>query len=100
MAVDLKAFDPAAYLDDAESLAAYLDDALGDGDPAEFLEALAVAARAKGMTEASKDGALPAAQRALGVEGRPEFATVQRILRSLDLDMHVSPRKASATKAA
>lgn len=43
-----KLFDPAEYLDDSESIAAYLSDALESGDPAFIADALGVVARAPG----------------------------------------------------
>ena len=46
-------FDPAAYLDDAESLAAYMSEALATEDPAFIADALGVVARARGMSAVS-----------------------------------------------
>lgn len=93
MALDLTTFDPAEYLDDAESLAAYLEDALEDSDPSEFLEALGVVARARGMTDVAKDAgvARPALYRSLKASGHPDFATVMSVMRSLGVAMHVAP---------
>ncbi|HEX4311766.1 MAG TPA: hypothetical protein VHZ25_17170 [Acidobacteriaceae bacterium] len=39
-------FDPARYLDDKPSIAAYMTEALGTGDPAFIADALGVIARA------------------------------------------------------
>ena len=90
MALDLTTFDPADHLGDAASLAAYLEDALEDGDPGEFLEALGVIARAKGMTEIAKQAgvARPALYRSLKASGHPDFATVIAVMRSLEIGMH------------
>ena len=57
MALKTTKFDPAEYLDSEESLEAFLKDAYETGDNDEFLSALGIAARAKGMTEiAAKAG--------------------------------------------
>jgi probable addiction module antidote protein len=49
-----KPFDPAEYLDDSESIAAYLTDALESEDPAFVADALGVVARARGMSEVAR----------------------------------------------
>lgn len=46
--VKTKPFDPAEYLDDSESIAAYMSDALESEDPAFVADALGVVARARG----------------------------------------------------
>ena len=54
---DLPTFDMAEQLRDAEDIAAYLQLALDDEDPAELAHALGIIARARGMTEiAQKSG--------------------------------------------
>ena len=88
-----KSFDPAAYLDDSESIAAYLTDALESEDPAFVADALGVVARARGMSEvASKAGlSRESLYRALSADGNPEFATVLRVLQALDLRLSAVP---------
>lgn len=44
-------FDVADYLDNEETIAAYLTEALGDPDPDAFLVAVKTVARARGMTQ-------------------------------------------------
>ena len=51
---DLPTFDMAEQLRDAEDIAAYLQLALDDEDPAELAHALGIIARARGMTEIAK----------------------------------------------
>lgn len=102
MALDLTAFDPAEYLDDVESLAAYLEDALEDGDAGEFLAALGVVARAKGMTDVAKQAgvARPALYRSLETSGHPDFATVMSVLKGLGISLHVAPDRVDPKAAA
>ncbi len=48
-------------------------------------DALGIVAKARGMTQLSRDTGLarPALYRALSPDGRPEFATVLKVLRAL-----------------
>ncbi len=51
---DLPTFDMAEQLRDAEDIAACLQLALDDEDPAELVHALGIIVRARGMTEIAK----------------------------------------------
>ena len=93
MTIELKPFDAADYLGDDEAIAAYLESALEDGDGADFAAALGVVARAKGMTEIARKSGMtrPSLYKSLSDAGRPEFATVQHVLRSLGLRLRIAP---------
>jgi probable addiction module antidote protein len=86
-------FDPAAYLDDAESLAAYMSEALATEDPAFIADALGVVARARGMSEIARESGLSreSLYRALSPEGNPEFNTILRVIRSMGLRLSTTP---------
>jgi probable addiction module antidote protein len=86
-------FDPAAYLDDAESLAAYMSEALATEDPAFIADALGVVARARGMSEIARESGLSreSLYRALSPDGNPEFNTILRVVRSLGLRLSTTP---------
>jgi len=88
-----KPFDPADYLDDSESIAAYLTDALESEDPAFVADALGVVARARGMSEVARKAGVSreSLYRALSADGNPEFATVLRVLQALDLRLSAVP---------
>jgi probable addiction module antidote protein len=88
-----KPFDPAEYLEDSESIAAYLTDALESEDPAFVTDALGVIARARGMSEvASKTGlSRESLYRALSADGNPEFATILRVVQALELRLSAVP---------
>lgn len=85
-------FDSADYLETAEDVAAYLEAAFEDGDPAVITHALGVAARAEGMTEVARRAGLTRASlyKALSDDGHPEFATVLKVLRALGLKLTVA----------
>jgi probable addiction module antidote protein len=80
-------FDAAEYLDSAEAVATYLELAFEDGDPALIADALGTVARAKGMTEVARKTGLSreSLYKALSAEGNPEFATILKVMRALDL---------------
>ena len=91
--VKTKPFDPAEYLDDGESIAAYMSEALESGDPAFIADALGVIARAKGMSEVARKAGLSreSLYRALSTDGNPEFATVLRVVQALGLQLTAAP---------
>ena len=88
-----KPFDPAEYLDDSESIAAYLTDALESEDPAFVVDALGVVARARGMSEIAREAGVSreSLYRSLSTDGNPEFATVLRVLHALGLQLSATP---------
>ena len=85
-------WDITRYLDSDEAIAAYLDAALEEDDPALLAAALGDVARARGMTQIARETGLgrESLYKALSSEGNPEFATVQKVVRSLGLKLHVS----------
>ncbi len=91
--VKTRPFDPAEYLDSDEAIAAYLQDALEEGDPAEIAEALGVVARARGMTKIAEQTGRgrESLYKALSASGNPEFATVLAVIRALGLRLLVEP---------
>lgn len=90
-----KPFDPAEYLDDSESIAAYMSDALESEDPAFVADALGVIARARGMSEVAREAGVSreSLYRSLSTDGNPEFATVLRVIRALGLRLSATPAR-------
>jgi len=88
-----KPFDPAEYLDDNESMAAYMSEALQSDNPAFIADALGVVARARGMSEVAREAGVSreSLYRALSADGNPEFATVLRVVRALGLQLTAIP---------
>jgi len=85
-------WDPARYLDSDEAIAAYLNAAAEEDDPAVLAAALGDVARDRGMTQIARETGLgrESLYKALSSEGNPEFATVQKVVRSLGLKLHIS----------
>jgi probable addiction module antidote protein len=85
-------WDPVRYLESDADMAAYLEAALEEDDPALFAAALGDIARAKGMTQIARETGLgrESLYKALSQEGNPEFATVLKVVRSLGLKLHAT----------
>ena len=84
-------WDAAEHLETAEDMAAYLEAALEDGDPALVTAALADIARARGIAQIAREAGLgrESLHKALSAEGNPEFATVLKVVRALGLRLRV-----------
>ncbi len=87
-----RAWDVAQHLETEEDMAAYLEAALEDGDPALVAAALGDIARAKGMTQLARDTGLgrESLYKALSPDGNPELATVLKVVRALGLRLHAT----------
>jgi probable addiction module antidote protein len=87
-------WDAVDFLKTKADMAAYLEAALEDGDPAVFTAALGDVARAKGMTHIARETGLgrESLYKALAPDGNPEFATVLKVLRSLGVRLRASVR--------
>jgi probable addiction module antidote protein len=98
MPLETKPYDSAEYLTTPEDVAAYLEAAFEDGDPALIAYALGTIARAEGMTEVAKAAGLTRASlyKALSTEGNPEFATVIKVIRALGFKLTVAAKQDAA----
>ena len=85
-------WDVTRYLDSDEAIAAYLNAALEENDPSLLAAALGDIARAKGMTLIARETGLgrESLYKALSADGNPEFGTVQKVVSSLGLKLHVT----------
>jgi len=93
-----KQWDPAQHLNTEEDMAAYLEAALEEGDPALVAAALGDIAKAKGMSQIARDAGLgrESLYKALTPSGNPEFATIMKVVSALGLQLHASPASAKA----
>lgn len=92
MTVKTTRFDSAEYLDSADAIIAYLEEALETDNPAFITQALGTVARAHGMSQIAKQTGLSreSLYKALSAEGNPEFATVIRVMQALGLRFTVA----------
>jgi probable addiction module antidote protein len=88
-----KKYDVAEYLESEEDMAAYLQAALEDGDPALVIHALGNIARARGMSQIARDTGLrrESLYKALSPDGNPEFATVLKVVQALGIKLNAEP---------
>ena len=88
-----RSWDAAEYLETEEDMAAYLEAALEEGDPALIAAALGDISRAKGMTQIARETGLgrESLYKALSPEGNPEFATILKVINALGLKLHATP---------
>lgn len=85
-------WDVVDYLKTDKEMAAYLEAAIEDGDPALVSAALGDIARAKGMTEVARKAGIGRVSlyKALSPNGNPEFATVLKVVKALGLRLHAT----------
>jgi probable addiction module antidote protein len=93
MAPETTRWDAAEHLDSPEAIAAYIDAAMEDGDPAIISAVLGDVARAIGMTQFARETGMSreSLYRALSAEGRPEFATVAKVMKAIGLRLSAVP---------
>lgn len=93
MALHTEPFDVADYLDNEETISAYLTEALESDDPRFVSRALGDVARARGgMTQLANITGISreALYRALSDTGNPEFGTVLKVLHALGVKLSAS----------
>lgn len=91
-------WDPAEHLNTEADMAAYLEAALEEGDPALVAAALGDIARAKGMSQVAREAGLgrESLYKALSPGGNPEFATILKVVAALGLQLHAAPASEKA----
>lgn len=92
MPTKIKEFDIADLLKSEEDIAAYLNAAYQDDDPATFVVALGDVARLKGIAVISEETGLnrESLYKALSGRVQPKWDTVQKVMKSLNVQIQVS----------
>jgi probable addiction module antidote protein len=87
-----KKWDAAEHLKSDADMAAYLEAALEEGDPALVAAALGDIARAKGMSDLARETGLgrESLYKALSADGNPELATILKVVKALGLRLHAA----------
>lgn len=87
--INVTAFDVSDYLDDDETITEYLNAVLSENDPSLLLAALGDIAKARGMSQIAKDAGLSreSLYKALAVNAKPRFETVQKVLGALGISL-------------
>jgi probable addiction module antidote protein len=86
-------WDPAAYLETDEQIAAYLEDIFQTGDSDLIVAAIGDVARAKGMSKIAEDTSRSreSLYKSLSHDGNPSFDTVMKVLSSLGYCLRPAP---------
>eukprot|EP01132_Coremiostelium_polycephalum_P008711 gene8711-10709_t len=97
MTIRTTPFDPARYLDTAESQAELLSDAFETGDASYIADALGIVARAKGMTQIAREAGVTreALYKTLSAKGDPKLTTLLGVLKALGVQLAVTPKHAA-----
>jgi probable addiction module antidote protein len=95
-------YDSAEFLNTPAAIEFYMAEALETGDPAFIVHALGVVARAKSMSGIARKTGLARENlyKALSATGSPEFSTVLRVLKALDLQLTIQPKPVKPKKPA
>ncbi len=85
-------WDVAEFLEDEETMAAYLNAVIDEGDSADISKALGDIARAKGMTRMARETGYTrdGLYKALSSTGNPSITLVSEVLASLGLKLRVA----------
>jgi probable addiction module antidote protein len=91
--VKFSTFDAADYLDNEETIAEYISNALEDPNPDVFLTAVRDVARARGMAQLARDSGLSreSLYKALTPGAKPRYDTMLKLLHALGVKISVSP---------
>lgn len=91
MGTKTQPFDIAAHLKNTEDIRAFLQEVAESGDETDFIHALSVAARAKGMSEVASSAGVTRASlyKSLSEDGNPRFETISKIVKSLGCKLAV-----------
>ncbi|MDK9720226.1 MAG: putative addiction module antidote protein [Rhodospirillales bacterium] len=89
-------WDASEHLKSEDDMAAYLEAALAENDPALIAAALGDIAKAKGMTQVARKAGLgrESLYKALSIDGHPEFATILKVVEALGLRLHATQSNA------
>ncbi len=91
-------WDMADHMATPEAVAAYLEAAFEDGDPAIIAAALGAIARSKGMTEVARRAGVTreGLYKALSAEGDPRLSTLLGVTKALGLQLTVVAERPAA----
>ena len=86
-------FEASRYLDNDETISAYLSASLQEAEPNAFLKALSQVAKARGMTQLAKETGLSreSLYKALQEGAKPRYDTVLKVIGALGLQLTAQP---------
>lgn len=89
MKTEVSKFDIAEYLDNEELIAAYLSEAIAEGDNEFLLNAIGNIAKARGMKKIAEDSGLgrESLYKAFAPGAKPRFETIVKVLKALGINL-------------
>jgi probable addiction module antidote protein len=86
-------WDASEFLDSDEAIAAYLNAAFEDGDPAFIAASIGHVAKAKGMSQIARETGLSRENlyRTLSGDGNPELSTMTKVMQALGMRIQIAP---------
>jgi len=92
MNVKIKPFDIAEHLESDKDIQEFLEESVVTGDTTDFIHALNIAARAKGMTEVARKAGVTRGSlyKSLSENGNPRFETISKIISALGCNLAVT----------
>ena len=93
MTLEATPWGSAEFLGSTQAIAACIEAALEDGDPALVTHALGMVARARGMTQLARDAGVTreALYKALSADGDPKLSTFFGVMKALGVKLSVQP---------
>jgi probable addiction module antidote protein len=93
MTLETRLFDAAELLGDDARIAAYLEEAFADGDPALIASAIGDVARARNIAAISRETGLTreTLYRAFSPDGNPTLATLSAVVKALGFQLSIQP---------
>jgi len=90
--IKVSKFDIAEYLDDELMIEEYLNNALEEGKTEDLITAIGHIAKAKGMTKIASETGMsrPSLYKALSKGSKPQFETIQKVIKALGGNLSVS----------
>jgi probable addiction module antidote protein len=92
MKTETKPYNPFDHLLKESDMGEYLTNAFLDEDPAVFVTALGHVAKSRGISQLASDTGLnrESLYKALSGKSQPKWDTVQRIIKALDINLHLA----------
>ena len=91
MPTTTKAFDIAEHLQTNSDISEFLQEVADTGSSSDFIHALGVAARAKGMSDVAKQAGVTRASlyKSLSADGQPRFETITKVVAALGCQLKI-----------
>ena len=95
MAIETREFDVTEYLDSPDMIAAYIEAAMEENDPAFIAKAIGDVARALGMTDIAQRSGMQreTLYKALSERGNPTLATLTGVFDAMGLKLSVAAKE-------